>query len=94
MAIAEHLNMSRMTVDRLLALDEPPRYQRATGGSALDEFEGAIMAMLNENVRSPSTVILERLRPLGYQGEITVLKERVAKMRDPLLAAKSYQRTS
>ena len=93
-AIAEHLNMSRMTVDRLLALDEPPRYERAAKGSALDEFEGAIMAMLNENVRAPSTVILERLRPLGYRGGITVLKERVAKMRAPLLAAKSYQRTS
>ncbi len=52
-AIAEHLNMSRMTVDRLLALDEPPRYERAAKGSALDEFEGAIMAMLDGTCGRP-----------------------------------------
>ena len=39
-------------------------------------------------------MILERLRPLGYTGGITVLKQRVAKLRPVLRAAKSYQRTS
>jgi transposase len=92
--IAERLQMSRNTVDRLLRLEEPPRYSRPAKGSALDEYEGAIMAMLEENPRVASTVILERLRPLGYRGGITVVKERVATLRAPLLESRSYQRTT
>jgi transposase len=93
-AIAEKLGMSRNTVDRLLRCPEPPHYERAPAGSALDEYEHAVLAMLEENPAVPATVILERLRPLGYGGGITVLKERVAKLRPTIQAAKSYQRTS
>jgi transposase len=93
-AIAEQLHMSRNTVDRLLGLDEPPHYVRAAKGSGLDAFGDDIVAMLAENPSAPATVILERLRPLGYTGGITVLKERLATMRPLLKAAKSYQRTS
>ncbi|MGH9296514.1 MAG: IS21 family transposase [Acidimicrobiales bacterium] len=93
-AIAEKLEMSRNTVDRLLELDEPPRYERSRKGSGLDGFEDAIAAMLQENPKAPATVILERLRPLGYAGGITVLKERLVLLRPMFLRAKSYQRTS
>jgi IS30 family transposase len=67
-AIAEKLGMSRNTVDRLLELCEPPRYERAPAGSALDDYMEPIVAMLEENPKVASTVILERLRPLGYAG--------------------------
>jgi len=93
-AIAETFHMSRNTVDRLLALDEPPRYERKPTGSSLDRFADDIVAMLAENPKAPATVILERLRLLGYAGGITVLKERLAELRPLLVAAKSYQRTS
>lgn len=93
-AIAEKLEMSRNTVDRLLSLEEPPRYERERKGSALDAFHDDLLALLAENPTAPATVILERLRPLGYSGGITVLKERLATMRPLLKAAKSYQRTS
>jgi hypothetical protein len=43
--------------------------------------------MLEENPKAPATVILERLRPLGYAGGIAVLKERLAKLRPVLRAA-------
>jgi hypothetical protein len=86
--------MSRNTVDRLLELEEPPVYRRPPKGSALDEFAGEIAAMLEEHPGAPATVILERLRPLGYAGGITVLKDRLQQLRPLLLAAKSYQRTS
>jgi len=93
-AIAEKLEMSRNTVDRLLSLEGPPRYERARRGSALDRFDEDIVAMLEENPKAPATVILERLRPLGYGGGITVLKERLGRLRPVMVAAKSYQRTS
>jgi transposase len=92
-AIANKLEMSRNTVDRLLALEEPPRYERQNKGSALDLYKDAVLAMLEENPRAPATVILERLRPMGYPGGITVLKELLVTLRPLFLAAKSYQRT-
>ena len=93
-AIAERLQMSRNTVDRLLELEAPPHYERPSRGSALDAFEDDLVAMLGENPKAPATVILERLRPLGYGGGITVLKERLARLRPLMFAARSYQRTS
>jgi transposase len=93
-AIAERLAMSRNTVSALIAREDPPRYERAAAGSMLDEHAEAIAAMLDEDPKVPATVILERLRPLGYRGGITILKERVARMRPSFLAARSYQRTT
>ena len=49
-AIAEKLHMSRNTVDRLLGLQEPPRYERTGAGSALDAHMDDIVAMLEENL--------------------------------------------
>jgi transposase len=93
-AIAEKFAMSRNTVAELIARDAPPRYERASAGSMLDAHAGAIAAMLDEDAKAPATVILERLRPLGYAGGITILKERLAELRPGFLAARSYQRTT
>ena len=93
-AIAVKLEMSRNTVDRLLELPEPPVYRRRAKGSALDRFADEMAAMLAENPRAPATVVLERLRPLGYEGGISVLKDRLAQVQPSLLAGKSYQGTS
>jgi transposase len=93
-AIARRLGMSRNTVARLLALPEPPRYVRASAGSQLDPFAPAIAAMLDADPTVRSTVIRERLRPLGYRGGISILREHVARVRPGFLAARAYQRTS
>ena len=50
-AIAEKLGMSRNTVDRLLELSEPPRYERAPATSALDDYIEAIVAMQRREQR-------------------------------------------
>jgi transposase len=93
-AIAEKFGMSRNTVAELIARDGPPRYERAPAGSMLDDHADAIAAMLDEDPKAPATVILERLRLLGYHGGITILKERLAELRPGFLAARSYQRTT
>lgn len=93
-AIAEKFAMSRNTVAELIARDRPPRYERPPAGSKLDDHAEAIAAMLDEDAKAPATVILERLRPLGYAGGITILKERLAELRPGFLAARSYQRTT
>jgi transposase len=93
-AIARRLGMSRNTVDRLLNLPEPPRYRRAPAGSQVDPFVDRIAAMLAEDPTVRATVIRERLRPAGYRGGITILKEHLARVRPALLAARAFQRTT
>jgi transposase len=93
-AIAEKFDMSRNTVAALIAKEQPPLYERTPAGSMLDAHADAIAAMLDEDPKAPATVILERLRPLGYAGGITILKERLAELRPTFAAARSYQRTT
>jgi transposase len=93
-AIAAKLVMSRTTVHRLLALKQPPRYQRAPAGSKLDGFHDAIAAMLRQDPKVPATVIAMRLRPQGFTGSLTILKDHLRQVRPSFTAAASYQRTS
>jgi transposase len=93
-AIARRLGMSRNTVDRLLALREPPRYVRGPAGSQLDPFAERIAELLAADPTVRATVVRERLRAEGYRGGITILKEHLARVRPAFLAARAYQRTS
>lgn len=93
-AIAERLGMSRNTVTRLLALRQPPRYERSRAPSLIDPFADQIAAMLDHNAKVAATVVLEHLRRDGYAGGITILKDHLAKVRPAFLAAKTFQRTS
>ena len=93
-AIARRLHMSRTTVYRLLEQATPPAYERGKGPSILDPYKGEIASLLDEDARAPATVILERLRRLGYAGGITILKDHLATVRPSFLAARTYQRTS
>jgi len=92
--IAKELKISRMTVDRLLSLSEPPTYVRARAPSQLDPFRDAILAFLEEDPRVRATVIRERLQAHGYGGGITILKDYLQEVRPQFLAARTYQRTS
>lgn len=93
-AAAVKLGMSRTTVHRLLALPEPPVYERKKTSSLLDPHKEAILAMLQEDATVRATVIRERLQARGYAGGITILKDFVADVRPQFLAARAYQRTS
>jgi transposase len=93
-AIAEKLSMSRNTVARLLGLSQPPKYERKPAGSQLDRYADHIAAMLAEDPSVPATVITERLRPLGYAGSVTIVKDHVRQVRPSFTAARSFQRTS
>jgi transposase len=93
-AIAAKLSMSRTTVHRLLALSEPPRYVRQPVGSQVDQFAEAIAAMLDADPKVPATVIAARLRPAGFTGSLTILKDHLRRVRPTFVAARAYQRTS
>lgn len=81
-AIARWLGISRNTVKRALASDEPPRYERRPQGSAVDEFKFRIRELLAEFPEMPATVIAERV---GWARSMSVFRARVAELR-PLFA--------
>lgn len=89
-AIARRLGIARNTVREGLRSDEPPRYERASKGSAVDVFEPAIRDLLKEFPAMPASVIAERV---GWERGITVLRDRVAELRPLFLPPDPCQRT-
>lgn len=89
-AIARRLRMSRNTVKKALASDEPPRYRRAAKGSIVDAVEPQIRALLAEFPDMPSTVIMERV---GWARGKTVFCDRVQQLRPLFRRPDPAQRT-
>ncbi|WLS43216.1 IS21 family transposase [Micromonospora profundi] len=89
-AIARRLRMSRNTVKKALASDEPPRYQRAAKGSIVDVVEPQIRVLLAEFPDMPSTVIMERV---GWTRGKTVFCDRVQQLRPLFRRPDPAQRT-
>jgi transposase len=77
-AITKRLKMSRKTVRRMLARTPPPSTRRP---SLLDAYEPEIRRLLDDTPELTAPAILERLRRLGYTGGVSILRDRVSKLR-------------
>jgi len=81
-AISRRLRMSRKTVRQHLGKAAPPaQTPRAARGSILDAYDLAIRMMLADTPELKAPQVLERLRGMGYQGGITVVRDRVRMLR-------------
>lgn len=80
--IAKQLSMARKTVRRILGrhTSRPPK-PAAPRGSLLDPYEAAIRSILDVTPEILAPAVLERLRPLGYLGGVTILRARLRGMR-------------
>lgn len=82
-AIARRLQLSRKTVRKMLGraptlkhpLTEMPR------GSLLDVYDAEIRRLVADTPELQAPAVLERLRPLGYTGGITILRDRLRGLR-------------
>jgi len=82
-AIARRLQLSRKTVRKMLGrapalkrpLAEMPR------GSLLDVYDAEIRRLVADTPEMAAPSVLERLRPLGYTGGITILRYRLRRLR-------------
>jgi transposase len=72
--IARHLHLHRRTVTKYL-ITPAPKPKPSTRTSKLDAFHQAVDALLEQAPDASAVVILQRLRPLGYQGGISILKQ-------------------
>ena len=81
-AIAKRLHMARKTVRKILGRHRaPPKPAGDPRGSILDPYEPAIRAVLDDTPEMLAPAVLERLRPLGYTGGVTILRDRLRRLR-------------
>ena len=89
--IACHLHLGRRTIARYLATparSAAPR-QRA---SKLDPFKPTIAELLEQDPHASAVVIAQRLRPLGFDGGLSILKEYLHAVRVDARTRRAYVR--
>ena len=77
-SIAERLEISRNTVAKAVASNDPPRYERAAAANSVSPFEPQIRSLLAEYPKMPATVIAERI---GWTGSSSFFRMKVAEIR-------------
>jgi transposase len=81
-AIAKRLGMSRKTIRKILGRHRaPPKPAPEPRGSMLDPYDKAIRGILDDAPEMLAPAVLERLRPLGYTGGVTILRDRLRRLR-------------
>jgi transposase len=80
--IARRLGVARNTVRRILGR-RPPKPTRGpvSRESVLDPFVPVVRQLLDDTPEMRAPAVLERLRPLGYTGGITILRDRMRRLR-------------
>ncbi len=89
--IARTMGISKNTVKAALLRHEPPRYERVSTGSIVDEVEPRVRELLRAWPTMPATVIAERI---GWERSIRVLQARVAELRPVYLPPDPAGRTT
>jgi transposase len=89
--IAQHLRIGRRTLTKYLETpaQKPARRDRA---SKLDPFKAAIAELLQQDPAAHAPVIAQRLRRLGYNGGITVIKDYLRAVRKTSVARRAFVR--
>jgi transposase len=81
-AISKRLKMSRNTVRRVVGRGAPkPRTPAAPRSSLLTPYEARVKALVDETPEMKAPAVLERLRADGYQGGISILRDRLRSLR-------------
>jgi transposase len=89
--IARHLHLARKTLRKYLhspvqASARRPRTRK------IDPFKSTVAGLLEQDPSASAVVILQRLRPLGYEGGITLLRAYVSQLRSPRHPPRAFVR--
>ena len=81
-AISRRLGIARNTVRRILGRRQrKAREQQTPRSSLLDPYVPQIQRWVADTPELKATTVLERLRGLGFTGGITIVRDRVSKLR-------------
>lgn len=80
--IARELSIGRDQVRRILGRAQAkPKLPPAPRPSLLDAYDSTIRAWLDDAPQIRAPAVLERLRPLGYTGGVTIVRDRLRELR-------------
>lgn len=82
--IGQMLGIDRRTAKKLVEDNEPPAPSPRDRSTKADEYEDVIRIWLEDRPKMQATFIHERLKPLGYKGSYSVVKRKVAEIREEL----------
>jgi len=89
--IARHLHIGRRTIAKYIAAPAQTAAPRQRA-SKLDPFKPTIAEFLEQDAHARATVIAQRLRPLGFSGGLSILKEYLHGVRLQASAKRAYVR--
>ena len=89
--IARHLHIGRRTIVKYLVAPAQTAASRQRS-SKLDPFKPTIAEFLEQDPHARATVIAQRLRPLGFSGGLSILKEYLHGVRAQANAPRAYVR--
>ena len=89
--IARHLHLGRRTISQSLATPARTAVRRQRA-SKLDAFKATIAELLEQDAKASAVVIAQRLRPLGFDGGLSILKEYLHSVRANSQAKRAYVR--
>ena len=89
--IARHLHLGRRTISQYLATPAHSAAPRQRP-SKLDPFKTTIAELLEQDAEASAVVIAQRLRPLGFDGGLSILKEYLHAVRVSTQAKRAYVR--
>jgi transposase len=89
--IARHLHLSRKALRKYIQspVQAPAHRSRS---SKIDPFKSTVADLLEQDSRVSAVLILQRLRPLGYDAGITILRDYVRQLRSPLHPPRAFVR--
>jgi transposase len=76
--VARDLGIGRSTVERAVASDRPPKYERPPVPTSFTPFEPLVRQLLAATPDMPATVVAERV---GWTGSITWFRDNVRRLR-------------
>ena len=76
-AISRRLHCCRLTINKALALSQPPSQQPCRRGSLLDPYRPRIAALIAKYPELSAVRVLEEISkgPDGYRGKITLVRQ-------------------
>jgi transposase len=89
--MARHLHLARKTIRKYLhsPMPAPARRRRTT---KLDPFKSVVASLLEQDASASAVVLLQRLRPLGYEGGVTILRNYLCQLRANLAPRRAFVR--
>jgi transposase len=90
--IARELHLGRKTVKKYLCSPAGVPSKRKPRKTKLDDFKSVIRELVERDPKASAVVIAERLRPLGFTGELTILRHYLRALRDVVHLPRAFVR--